>query len=142
MFPYLKAHALDFGLAAGIAVVSALLSLGLVTLVLIRLPPAYFQGEGSPSVFFEGRPAWQRTAAFVGKNILGMLLILVGILLSLPGVPGQGILTILVGILLVDFRGKRRIEQRIMKIPAVLRGANKIRARFGKEPLVIDELPA
>lgn len=142
MYPYLKAHALDLGLAATIAVVSALLSLGAATFVLVRLPATYFQGEVAPAAFFEGRPAWQRSAAFVGKNILGMVLVLVGIVLSLPGVPGQGILTILIGITLVDFRGKRRIEQRIMKIPAVLRGANAIRARFGKEPLVIDELPA
>ena len=41
----------------------------------------------------------------IGKNMAGVLLVVLGILLSLPGVPGQGILTILLGIMLLDFPG-------------------------------------
>lgn len=129
----------NVGLAALIFTSGIGLSFGLAVAVLIRLPPNHFQGDTPPSLFFAHRPAWQRTAAHIGKNILGVLLIVLGVILSIPGVPGQGVLTILIGMTLVDFPGKRKLEQRIMRIPTVLRGANKIRTRFEKEPFILDE---
>jgi cytochrome b561 len=108
--------------------------------VLLRMPATYFQGDEPPSLL-PSRPSWQQRAAHVGKNVLGVLLILLGIILSLPGVPGQGVLTMLIGLTLVDFPGKRRFEQRIMRNQAVLHGANRIRSRFGKAPFVLDPEP-
>jgi hypothetical protein len=58
--------------------------------------------------------------------------------LSLPGVPGQGILTILLGLIMLDIPGKRPLEARIIKRPTVLSAINRLRARFKKPPLVID----
>ncbi|MBK9529879.1 MAG: hypothetical protein IPO41_16555 [Acidobacteria bacterium] len=72
------------------------------------------------------------------KNVLGVFLIGVGILLSLPGVPGQGVLTILLGLIMIDIPGKRPIEARIIKRPTVLAAANNLRARYGKPPLELD----
>ena len=73
------------------------------------------------------------------KNLFGGLLIIVGILLSLPGVPGQGILTILTGLIISDFPGKRRLERRLVRVPVVLSAANQIRSRFKRPPLVLDD---
>jgi len=61
-----------------------------------------------------------------------------GIVLSLPGVPGQGILTILLGIIMLDIPGMRPLEARIIQRPAVLGAINKLRARFSKPPLEVD----
>ena len=61
-----------------------------------------------------------------------------GIVLSLPGVPGQGILTILLGIMLLDFPGRRKLEHKLVSRPQVLKTINKLRHRFGKPPLVLD----
>ena len=61
---------------------------------------------------------------------------LLGIVLSLPGVPGQGLLTILIGVILLDLPGKQRFERRLMMRPAVFTAVNSIRARFGREPLL------
>ena len=72
------------------------------------------------------------------KNILGFVLIAIGIVLSLPGVPGQGILTILLGLIMIDIPGKRPIEARIIKQPAVLAAVNKLRAKYDKPPLELD----
>jgi hypothetical protein len=72
------------------------------------------------------------------KNLLGVFLILLGIMLSLPGVPGQGILTILLGVIMLDIPGKRPLEARLIKRPNVLSAVNRLRARFGKTPLVMD----
>ena len=61
-----------------------------------------------------------------------------GILLSLPGVPGQGILTILLGLIMLDIPGKRPLEARIIKRPAVLAAINGLRAKYNKPPLIMD----
>ena len=73
------------------------------------------------------------------KNLFGGLLIIVGVLLSLPGVPGQGVLTILTGLIISDFPGKRRLERRLVRVPVVLSAANQIRSRFKRPPLVLDD---
>jgi len=64
-------------------------------------------------------------------------LILLGLFLSLPGVPGQGILTILIGVMLLNFPGKRRLERWLVSRPRVLPVINGLRARFGKPPLLL-----
>ena len=65
-------------------------------------------------------------------------LVALGIILSLPGVPGQGILTILLGIIMLDIPGKRPLEARIIQRPSVLSAINNLRAKFNKPPLILD----
>ncbi|MBA3256811.1 MAG: hypothetical protein H0T64_09210 [Pyrinomonadaceae bacterium] len=74
----------------------------------------------------------------MGKNLLGVVLVVVGILLSLPGVPGQGILTILLGVMLLDFPGKPRLEHWLVSRPKILQAINRLRHRFSKPALVLD----
>jgi hypothetical protein len=74
----------------------------------------------------------------VGKNIGGILLVALGIVLSLPGVPGQGLLTVLLGIMLLDFPGKHRLEQKLLSRPSIVNAINKLRARFDKKPLELN----
>ena len=68
----------------------------------------------------------------------GVLLIALGVLMSLPGVPGQGLLTIFIGLVLVDFPGKRTVERKIVSLPGVIRGMNRLRTRFGKPPVTLE----
>ena len=72
------------------------------------------------------------------KNLLGVVLILLGIILSLPGVPGQGILTILLGLIMLDIPGKRPLEAKIIQRPAILSAINTLREKYRKPPLVMD----
>ena len=62
-------------------------------------------------------------------------LIALGAVLSLPGVPGQGVLTILIGLILVDFPGKHRLMRRLLTRPGVIETLNRVRAYFGRPPL-------
>src|SRR5262245_7790094 len=78
------------------------LSLAIVSLILVKLPPDYFNKSGDHR-FLEDKPKGVRVLAIVGKNVLGAILVIVGVILSIPGVPGQGVLTILLGIMLLDF---------------------------------------
>jgi hypothetical protein len=72
------------------------------------------------------------------KNLAGVILVLIGIVLSLPGIPGQGILTILVGLMFTDLPGVRRLERSLVRRHGVRRALDTIRAKFGREPLKVD----
>ncbi len=119
---------------AGVSVAIAVLSTALVVVVLVQMPADYFSHRPPPP-FLEGKPLWVRVLAMVVKNGLGWLLLVAGLVMSIPGVPGQGLLTIMVGLLLADFPGKRSLERRLVRVHAVHRVANSVRARFGKPEL-------
>ena len=119
-------------------VLSFVVSFGAIALVMIKVPPHYFSSRHDRD-FLPNSPWLVRWGAVIAKNIAGVFLILLGILLSLPGVPGQGILTILLGIIFLDIPGKRPIEARIIKRPAVLSAINKLRAKYNKPPLELDD---
>jgi hypothetical protein len=120
-------------LAVGAFALTFVVSLGAVAAVVLRLPADYFR-EGYVSPLAERRPV-VRWAGVIIKNVVGALLVVIGLLLSLPGIPGQGLLTILIGVMLLNFPGKRRIERRLVSRPPVLATVNALRARFGKSPL-------
>src|SRR5262245_2244828 len=116
---------------------TAFTSLGIVTLILVKLPAEYFCSHYDRQLW-TGRAPPVRIVAHIGKNVLGAVLIMVGIVMALPGVPGQGLLTILLGVMLIDFPGKHRLEQKLLHRPAIINSINKLRARFGRPPLLLD----
>jgi len=69
------------------------------------------------------------------KNVAGFVLLAAGIAMLV--LPGQGILTMLIGISLVDFPGKRQLERKLIGQPAVLNTINKVREKFGRPPLTV-----
>lgn len=124
-------------LGVGLFLGSLLISFAAIAIVMVKIPANYFSTHYKQD-FLPDSPWLVRWSAVILKNILGVILIALGIVLSLPGVPGQGILTILLGLIMMDIPGKRPIEARIIKRPTVLAAANKLRARYGKPPLLLD----
>ena len=120
------------------SVVTFVVSIAVVTVVLVKLPANYFHSSHARDFLVERHPAL-RVVGIFAKNLLGLLLVGLGVLMSLPGVPGQGVLTILLGIMLLDFPGKRALETRIVSRPRVNAAVNALRARFDKPPLMLDE---
>ena len=116
---------------------SFLLNLGIVSLILVKLPADHFS-KNRNTHFFSGPRPWLHAAMMIGKNIVGILLVALGIVLSLPGVPGQGLLTVLLGIMLLDFPGRDRLEQKLLSKPSIVNTINRLRGRFGKPPLVLN----
>jgi hypothetical protein len=127
----------SFLLGAGLFLVTFAVSLGIVLFIVVRLPATYFQ-ESHPRDFWSDRNAGIRLVGIIVKNIVGVVLVALGIVMSLPGVPGQGLLTVLLGIMLLDFPGKRRLEVKLVSRPKILKTINDFRHRFGKPPLVLD----
>ena len=124
-------------LGVGLFVASLAVSFGAIAIVMVKIPPNYFSTHYERD-FLPDSQWLVRWGAVILKNVFGVFLILLGIVLSLPGVPGQGILTILLGIIMLDIPGKRPIEAKIIQRPAVLAAINKLRARYNKPPLVVD----
>lgn len=87
-----------------------------------------------PADFLKAGDRQQHSVAWrVVRNVLGVLLVLLGIAMLL--LPGQGLITLLVGVLLVDFPGKQRLVQRILGGPKILKAVNKMREKSGSPPL-------
>ena len=112
-------------------------SLGMVSLMLVRIPATYFHSSHDRALWVDRHRA-VRWSGMLMKNLIGVVLIILGIIMSLPGVPGQGILTILLGLMLLDVPGKRSWEQKLVRRPKVLQTINQLRGKFGKPPLVLD----
>lgn len=121
-----------------IFVATFVVSLLVVGAIVVGLPATFLLDSHVRNLWVDHHPA-VRCTGMVLKNLLGIGLIAVGLLLSLPGIPGQGLLTILIGLLLVDFPGKRTWERRIIGRRSILPRVNRLRARFGRPPLVLDE---
>ena len=102
-----------------------------------RLPADFFVGERpSFAVISSDSPAL-RTALRVGRNAVGVVLLLTGVAMLV--LPGQGLVTIFVSLVLLDFPGKRRLQRRIVFSPKVFRTINRLRERAGEAPLERDD---
>jgi hypothetical protein len=112
------------------------LSLIVFPLVVIHLPADYFvRSRRDPARPMRRRPVlW--AVLIVVKNMFGLGLILAGIAMLV--LPGQGLLTILMGLALTNFPGKYGLERRMVRMPRVARALNRIRRSAGKPEL---ELP-
>jgi UPF0716 family protein affecting phage T7 exclusion len=67
------------------------------------------------------------------RNGVGGILLILGILMLV--LPGQGLLTIIVALTMLDFPKKRQLTRRLLSRPTVLKLINSIRHRFQRPPL-------
>jgi len=109
-------------------------SLIALPIILVRLPVDYFN-EHHPRAWFAEHHPVLRAMALALKNLFGVILLLGGVAMLV--LPGQGMLTILIGLSLIDFPGKRSLERRIVGRPLVLLAINRIRRKFNKFPLQV-----
>ncbi len=112
-------------IASAILLVVTLVAL---PLVLAFLPDDYFTRPPLARPLTPLRIFW-----LVLKNLLGWFLIVVGIFMLV--LPGQGLLTIFVGLLLVNFPGKYRLERWLVSRQKIAKSVNWIRQRTGRPPL-------
>ena len=124
-------------LGLGLFTISLVISFLSIGIVMVKIPVHYFSSHHERD-FLPGSRWMVRWGAIILKNILGVVLIIIGIVLSFPGVPGQGILTILLGLIMLDIPGKRPLETRFIRRPAVLSAINKLRSKYDKPALIVD----
>lgn len=103
-------------------------TLVIVPILIQRLPSDYFTRAGQTRRAQDKHPV-----LFVLRNLLGVVLVLVGIIMLF--VPGQGVLTILIGLSTMQFPGKYKLERKLVSNNSVFRSLNWIRSKAGKAPL-------
>lgn len=96
-----------------------------------RLPVDYFVEPKRRRLTYR-HPALALTLWIV-RQAVGWALVAAGLLMLL--LPGQGLLAILIGLTLVEFPGKFRLERWLVRRGPLLRGLNWLRARRGAPPL-------
>lgn len=126
-------------LTLGLAALLALVSVGFVTALVILMPANYFLERWERGLWVDRHPV-VRWTLIVLKNLVGVFLVIGGVIMLFG--PGQGVLTILIGVMLLDFPSKRKLELYLVSRPRVLEAINRLRARFGRPPMLLpDEAP-
>jgi hypothetical protein len=101
----------------------------------ITLPENYFtRDHRAPSSLTHPHPLPWRGLSLL-KNLLGVFFIFLGIAQLI--LPGQGALTILIGLTMTNFPGKYRLERRMMRQSVIHKSLNKIRTMANKPPLKV-----
>lgn len=122
--------------SVGIAsVVIFFASLLIMPALVIHIPTDYFNHPSRPPSRFAALHPAARLAIRIAKNALGAMLVLAGIAMLV--LPGQGLLTILVGFLLLDFPRKYALESWMVRKPMIHRPINWLRRRHHREPLTL-----
>jgi len=121
------------------AVISAftfLISLLTLPWLVARIPVDYFcHQKRHPAPLKQTHPML-RIVVLVGKNLLGWMLLVGGIIMLF--IPGQGLLTIAMGLLLMDYPGKFALERSIASNRKILNSLNWLRRKANSPPLDID----
>jgi hypothetical protein len=123
-------HAVLLSLLGGASLLMFFGSLIAVPLVIVRLPKDYFHRD------YQLVRNWPRhfyLPFMVLKNALGVLFLLSGLAMLI--LPGQGLLTLFIGLVLLDFPRKRILVCRILGYSRILRVVNRLRVRFGRPAL-------
>lgn len=136
MLEWVTSHETAIWWMAGASILSFFAFMIIVPWLVVRIPSDYFsRGRVHRRLWADQTLVVQRVL-LAGKNLLGGVFIVVGLIMLV--LPGQGILTLLVGIMLLDFPGKHRLARWIVGRRPVLRTINWLRRRAGRAPLELD----
>lgn len=118
-----------------LSIVTLVGTLIVIPILIIHIPVDYFQRRNRNPRPYQGQYPLIRLLLLALKNILGIIFVVAGLGMLL--LPGQGFITILIGIMLLNFPGKFAVQLRIVRQPAVLRAINWMRAKANKPALEV-----
>ena len=134
MLEWINSHAAAFWWI----MIGSLATLGaamiLIPVLVVRIPADYFRTARRPDSGWMRWPAI-RIVFLAVKNLLGAVFVVAGAIMLV--IPGQGILTILIGTSLIDFPGKFKAQRWLLTRRGVLTSLNWVRRKAGKDPLVL-----
>jgi hypothetical protein len=125
LLPYLEMLAIVSGITFG-------LSIFLIPWFIGRLPVNYFLN--AQKTFSVGNFRLRRLPLLVLRNLLGILLVIAGVLMLF--LPGQGILTILIGFLCMSFPGKQRLINYLLRKKSLQTCLNWTRKKMSRPPFL------
>lgn len=130
-------HWIPIDILINLAILSAIsfvASLIIIPIILVQLPHDYFDIRVNRRWLKNSHPILRLFGLMI-KNILGAAFLTAGFIMLF--LPGQGILTMLIGVSLIDFPNKRLWERKIIEQPVILRTINTLRGRYNKAPLTL-----
>ncbi len=134
LLDFVREHKFIIG---GVSLAMFLLSVILVPFFVKNLPADYFTKRKIRS-----KPDWVpfplHVLYLVVKNVIGIVLIVLG--LAMLVLPGQGLITLIVGIILTDIPGERQAFLFVLRRTPVLKGMNWLREKKGIPPFQLPEL--
>jgi len=124
-------------LLGSLSIFILIISVFMMVLIISFLPEDYFKSENRNliSSVQNSRYPLLKLLVLITKNFFGVLLLLSGILMLV--LPGQGILTIITGLVFMDYPGKYKFERKLLKQKGVINSINWIRSRLSKPQLKI-----
>jgi hypothetical protein len=122
------------GLTVSLLITAVLLvgSAWAVRWYVLRLPPDVLLSTQTPGRARQD-PTGMRLLVLVARNLLGAILLLAGIAMLV--LPGQGLLTMAIGLALLDLPFKWRLTRAILSYRPVLAGINRLRTGARLPPL-------
>lgn len=135
LLDWIRANEVALGWLSAASVLMFVGSLVAIPWLVVRIPADYFVHHRHMVDRWQPRHPALRLLFLVAKNVCGAVLVLAGI--AMLFLPGQGILTIVLGLMFMDFPGKFAVEQRLTRQHQILAAMNWMRVKVGHQPLEI-----
>ncbi len=137
MLGWIQEHETVFLLIGGASFIVFAAVLAIVPWMVVRIPKDYFASQKRP----EKRRIIHQSGAMrlfvlAVKNLTGGVFVLAGVIMLV--LPGQGVLMIMLGLSLMNFPGKFRLERWIISRGPILRLINRLRRGRGQPALVLN----
>lgn len=134
---FIENHQALLATLGGLSALIFIVSLFSLPWLACRIPADYFtHRERHPTAWRWEHPVL-RILLLLGKNLLGLILLVGGFIMLF--IPGQGLLTIAMGMLLLDYPGKYQLEKKLIGRPVILRSLNWLRGKRHHPPLQVDD---
>lgn len=133
LLDWVKAHEGSLALMGLLSLGLFLISLLIFPLIIIYLPHDYFV-RPTPAIMTLNP---LRLVLRVLKNVFGVFLLIAGVLMLF--LPGQGLLSIFLGISLINFPGKRALELRFLRLARVRRTIEWMRCKADRKPVILPD---
>lgn len=114
--------------------ISLLAGLLLVPVFITRIPVDYFSHSHRHRLSASSRHPFISLLITGGKNLLGIVFIAAGLLMLF--LPGQGLLMLLAGLIIMNYPGKFALEGWLIQLPHVLSTINWLRTKYNHPPLL------
>jgi MFS family permease len=131
LIEFLSEHAVWLMTASAIGLAVGLL---LVPVFINRIPVDYFTHSHRHRLPASSRHPLLSLLIVGSKNLLGIVFIVAGLLMLF--LPGQGLLMLLVGLIIMNYPGKFELERWIILRPHVLPAINWLRTKYSHPPLL------
>lgn len=115
-----------------ISIVTFAISIICIPLLVARLPRDYFKRAPQRSATTQRRVTSGYLLLLIVRNIAGLALLLAGI--AMLFLPGQGIITMIIGLVIMQVPFKRKLIYRMTRPLSVRHGLDWLRTRMKREP--------